>query len=117
MHNFIRDNWDKTKYLAVAALTLMVVLILLTTNYKNDELVKSKKRIAPYHESELLLVKNFFFSKIRSPFLTVEHQIKRGENIQKILKNYKINNNEIEKIIKQYKKYTKPNQLIAGNII
>jgi len=117
MHNFIRDNWDKTKYLAVAALTLMVVLILLTTNYKNDELVKSKKRIAPYHESELSLVKNFFFSKIRSPFLTVEHQIKRGENIQKILKNYKINNNEIEKIIKQYKKYTKPNQLIAGNII
>ena len=86
MHNFIRDNWDKTKYLAVAALTLMVVLILLTTNYKNDEFVKSKKRIAPYHESELSLVKNFFFSKIRSPFLTVEHQIKRGEIFKKFLK-------------------------------
>mgnify|MGYP001198939326 CR=1 FL=1 len=117
MHNFIRDNWDKTKYLAVAAFALIAFLILLTTSYKNDELIKSKKRILPYHESELALVKNFFFSKIKSPFLTVEHQIKRGENIQKILKNYKVNNNEIEKIIKQYKKYTKPNQLIAGNTI
>ena len=60
MHNFIRDNWDKTKYLAAGALTLIIVLILLTTNYKNDELVKSKKRIASYHESELSLVKNSF---------------------------------------------------------
>ena len=47
----------------------------------------------------------------------MNYEIKRGDTIRKILKKFKVQNNEIQNIINQYKKYGNPNQLLAGNEI
>ena len=47
----------------------------------------------------------------------INYKIKGGDSIQSILKKLRIKNNEIQTVIKQYKKYGKSNQLLKGNII
>ena len=47
----------------------------------------------------------------------MNYEIKNGDTIQKILKKLKVQNNEIQTVINQYKKYGNPNQLLVGNII
>ena len=54
---------------------------------------------------------------IRSPFTNINYEIKSGDSIQKILKKFKIQNNEIQTVINQYKKYSNPNQLLMSNKI
>ena len=56
-------------------------------------------------------------SKINSPFLNVNYEIKKGDSIQKILQNFKVPNNQIQKVITQYKKYSNPNKLLKENKI
>ena len=51
------------------------------------------------------------------PIISVEYEIKSGDTIQKILKKFKIRNNEINSVIKKYKNYGNANQLAAGNKI
>jgi len=51
------------------------------------------------------------------PFINLNYEIKNGDTIQKILKKLKVQNNEIQTVINQYKKYGNPNQLLVGNII
>jgi murein DD-endopeptidase MepM/ murein hydrolase activator NlpD len=45
------------------------------------------------------------------------YEVKKGDTIQKILKNYKIKNSEIQSVIQQYKKYVNSKQLLIGNKI
>ena len=116
MYNLIRANWEKTKYFLLTAVTL-AVLVLFATSYKNDEVIKDSTSNISYQDPELSLIKDFFLSKIKSPFIVVDYEIKLGDSIQKILKSYKIKNKEIQNIINQYKKYGDPNRLLVGNKI
>ena len=116
MQHFFKTSWEKTKYLAVITLSLAFLVILVIT-YQNNEVAKNKKKKIPYRYSEVLLVKEFFFKKIKSPFNDVNYVIKKGDSIQKILKNYNVKNDEIQTIIEKYKKYGNPNKLLAGNEI
>ena len=68
MYNLIRAGWEKTKYFLLTAVTL-AVLVLFTISYKNDEVIKGSKSNISYQEPELSLIKDFFFSKIKSPFI------------------------------------------------
>ena len=61
--------------------------------------------------------KKFILDQIRSPFINLNYEIKKGDTIQKILKKYKVKNREIQTVINQYKKYGNPNQLLVGNKI
>ena len=54
---------------------------------------------------------------IKSPFININYEIKSGDSIQKILKKFKVHNNEIQAVINQYKKYSNPNQLLMSNKI
>ena len=116
MYNLIRTNWEKTKYFLLTAVTL-AVLVLFAISYKNDEAIKGSTSNISYQDPELSLIKDFFLSKIKSPFIVTDYEIKSGDSIQKILKSYKIKNKEIQNIINQYKKYGDPNRLLVGNKI
>ncbi len=116
MQNLIRNNWERNKYFLLTA-TILVVLVLFAISYKNDEIIQSRTSKISYQEPELSLIKKFFLSKINSPFIVEDYEIKSGDSIQKILKNYKIKNKEIQNIIEQYKKYGNPNKLLMGNKI
>ena len=116
MYNLTKTNWGKTKYFLLTAITL-AVLVLFTISNKNDEVIKGSTSNISYQSPELSLIKDFFLSKIKSPFIVTDYEIKSGDSIQKILKSYKIKNKEIQNIINQYKKYGDPNRLLVGNKI
>ena len=116
MDLFAKIRWEKTKYFILFSVTLML-LVLIVSHYRNEEVPINKKEITAYRTSDVKIIKDFFFSKINSPFLYDNYEIKKGDTIQKILKNYKIKNNEIQNIINQYKKYVNSKQLLAGNKI
>ena len=116
MYNLTKTNWEKTKYFLLTAITLAVIVIFAISN-KNDEVIKDRTSNISYQGPELSLIKDFFLSKIKSPFIVTEYEIKSGDSIQKILKSYKIKNKEIQNIINQYKKYGDPNRLLVGNKI
>ena len=116
MDLFNKIRWEKGKYFLVFSLTL-VLLVLIVSHYKNEDVPINKKEIITYRGSDVKIIKDFFFSKVNSPFLYNNYEIKKGDTIEKILKNYKIKNNEIQNIIGQYKKYVNLKQLLAGNKI
>ena len=116
MYNLTKTNWEKTKYFLLTAITLAALVLFVISN-KNDEVIKSSTSNISYQDPELSLIKNFFLSKIKSPFIVTDYEIKSGDSIQKILKSYKIKNKEIQNIINQYKKYGDPNRLLVGNKI
>tara|TARA_B100001013_G_scaffold297566_1_gene198285 strand:+ start:43 stop:1350 length:1308 start_codon:yes stop_codon:yes gene_type:complete len=116
MYNLIKTNWEKTKYFLLTAI-ILAVLVLFAISNKNDEVIKGSTSNISYQGPELSLIKDFFLSKIKSPFIVTDYEIKSGDSIQKILKSYKIKNKEIQNIINQYKKYGDPNRLLVGNKI
>ena len=111
-------NWDKTKYLIISVL-IVSFLLLLTVVYKSDETVikKSEDINNSYISADLKTFKEFILNQIRSPFVSLSYEIKKGDTIQKILKKYKVQNNEIQTVINQYKKYSNPNKLLVGDKI
>ena len=115
MLQILKISKTNTRYYVLSTL-FFVFLILVVVAYKNDGKITDKKEsIIQY--SELTSIKKFLFGKIRSPFINIHYEIKKGDSIQKILQKNKISNNEIQAVIKQYKKYSNPNQLLTGNKI
>ena len=118
MYKIIKKNWDKTKYFLLSGFLVFFVL-LLTVVYKSDEKITKKSIYNKdlYDVSDLKTFKEFLFDQIKSPFIDVDYDIKKGDTIQKILQRYKIENNEIQTVINKYKKYSNPNKLLVGNKI
>ena len=118
MYQVLKKNWDKSKYLILSGIFIASIL-LLTVVYKSDEkIIKKSMTIGiSYENPDLKTFKEFLLNQIKSPFTNFNYEIKRGDTIQKILKKLEVQNNEIQNIINQYKKYGNPNQLLAGNEI
>ena len=118
MNQIFKKSWDRNRYLIVSGLVL-IFIFLLTVVYKSDELIvkKSENFKSTYESSDFKTFKEFILNQIKSPYKNVNYEIKKGDTIQKILKKYKAQNNEIQTIINQYKKYSNPNQLMVGNKI
>jgi len=118
MYQVLKKNWDKSKYLILSGI-FITLLLLLTVVYKSDERIikKSKSIEISYEIPDLKTFKKFLLNQINSPFTNLNYEIKNGDTIQKILKKLKVQNNEIQTVIDQYKKYGNPNQLLVGNII
>ena len=118
MYQVLKKNWDKSKYLILSGIFITSIL-LLTVVYKSDEkIIKKSMTIGiSYENPDLKTFKEFLLNQIKSPFTNLNYEIKRGDTIQKILKKLEVQNNEIQNIINQYKKYGNPNQLLAGNEI
>ena len=116
MLKIIKNNWHKSRYL-IGTATALIILILVSVVYKNDD-TTPKVDITNFSQHEdYKLIKDFFLGKINSPFTNINHKIKNGETIQKILKNYKVKNTDIQKTISQFKLYGNPNSLLVGNLL
>jgi len=118
MNQLIIKKWGKSKQLFVLTLSIVVIL-LLTVVYKNQNKHNSKV-IADQDSREstdFVTLKKFLINQIKSPFVNINYEIKKGDTIQKILKGKKVNNSEIQTVIDQYKKFGNPNNLLVGNKI
>ena len=118
MYQEIKKNWDKAKLLIVFAITI-TLLLLLTVVYKSDQKITKKSELIKVlnEESDLIKFKQFLLDQIKSPFINLNYEINKGDTIQKILRKHKVQNNEIQRVINQYKKFGKPNQLLVGQKI
>ena len=118
MLQLLKDSKYWTKYLSLFGF-IVTILLLVTVVFKNDEEIRGTKY--KYDESlrqqDLASIKEFLISKIKSPFININYEIKSGDSIQKILKKLEVQNKEIQTVISQYKKYSNPNQLLVGNFI
>ena len=118
MYEILKRNWDKAKFILLSGF-IIIFLLLLTVVYKSDEKIAkiSENNKNSYDVSDLKTFKQFILDQIKSPFTNIDYEIKKGDTIQKILQQYKIQNNEIQTVINQYKKYGNPNRLLVGNKI
>jgi len=118
MYETLKKKWDNAKLFIYSGL-VVVTMLLLTVVYKSDEKVLKKSESLEHYSdhSDLETLKEFVLSQIKSPFVSVNYEIKKGDTIQKILKKYKIQNNEIQAVINQYKKYSNPSKLLVGDKI
>ena len=118
MYEILKRNWDKAKFILLSGF-IIIFLLLLTVVYKSDEKITkiSENNKNLYDVSDLKTFKQFILDQIKSPFTNIDYEIKKGDTIQKILQQYKIQNNEIQTVINQYKKYGNPNRLLVGNKI
>ena len=118
MFHVLKKNWDESKYLILSVIFITSIL-LLTVVYKSDEkIIKKSMTIGiSYENPDLKTFKEFLLNQIKSPFTNLNYEIKKGDTIQKILKKLKVQNNDIQNVIDQYKKYGNPNKLLVGNKI
>ncbi len=118
MFQVLKKNWDESKYLILSVIFIISIL-LLTVVYKSDEKITKKTATVAisYENPDLKTFKKFLLNKIKSPFTNLNYEIKKGDTIQKILKKLKVQNNDIQNVIDQYKKYGNPNKLLVGNKI
>jgi len=118
MYQVLKKNWSKTKNLILYGLVI-TLLLLVTVVYKSDEKIIKKSELieSSIEAADLKTFKEFLLNQIKSPFINLNYEIKKGDTIQKILKKYKVKNNDIQTTISQYKKYGNPNQLLEGNKI
>ena len=113
--DFFNKSKQKLPYFLLYSL-LAIILLLFTISFKNDKKIPGTKDLS-LNTNEIELIKDFLTSKIRSPFIIINYKIKKGDTIQKILKKYEINDNEIYNIVNKYKKYASASQLLVGNKI
>ena len=113
--DFFNKSKQKLPYFLLYSL-LAIILLLFTISFKNDKKIPGTKDLS-LNTNEIELIKDFLTSKIRSPFIIIDYKIKKGDTIQKILKKYEINDNEIYNIVNKYKKYASASQLLVGNKI
>ena len=97
--------------------SVIVSLVFLAVAYKNDKKVKNIEKRSSIKIENFTVVKDFFLSKIRSPYSNINYIIKSGDSVQKILKELNLKNTEIQQVIKEYKKYSSINKLLPGNKI
>jgi len=118
MLRIIKKNIEITKFFLLFW-AIVISVFLLTLYFKTDTKItrKSDRISALTDNSDIKSFKEFLIRQIKSPFKNISYVINKGDTIQKILKKHKIENNEIQTVIKQYEKFGKPDQLLVGNKI
>ena len=118
MYQIILKNLEKRKLIFVFSFILLSLLIFAVLN-KNTSSIKNlgNNKTSFLREEELNIIRDFLFKQIKSPFKNIKHEIKKGDSIGKILRNYNVENSQIQEVIDQYKVYGKANQLLVGNVI
>ena len=118
MYQIIFKNLEKRKLIFIFIFVLLSLLIFAVLN-KNTSSIKNlgNNKTSFLREEELNIIRDFLFKQIKSPFKNIKHEIKKGDSIGKILRNYNVENSQIQEVIEQYKVYGKANQLLVGNVI
>jgi murein DD-endopeptidase MepM/ murein hydrolase activator NlpD len=116
MYELLSKKIEKARYFIIFA-TFSIFVLLITTYFKNDQKIVEKTIVPNFQEVDLIPIKEFLFGKIKSPFININYKIKSGDTIQNILKKFKVENQQIQKVIQRYKKYSSPNKLLIGQEI
>ncbi len=110
--NFKTKNWSYIFYSIIVILIFVVCIIIISLiNKKNKAETQNLNTIIKSEEFSNL--GNYFISKINSPYKEVKYLIKNNDNIEKILKSFQINKNDI-KIISNNLKQKKLTNIYAG---
>ena len=116
MYEILTKNLFKARYFILFTF-FIALFLLLAIAHKNDEFVGEKKININNQDSSIQIVKEFLLSKIKTPFVNINYEVQSGDTIQRILKKFNVQNNEIQIVINKYKKYSNPNKLFKGNKI
>ena len=81
------------------------LIYLITYNYiSNIKSLNEKKLESFFNSKELAVTKNSIFSKFKSPYIELSYNIENNDSIGKILRKFRVSDNEIQKIIEGLKK-------------
>ena len=83
----------------ITFLIIFSILFFVTSNLinkKNEENVNNFKEIG--RTNEFSNFKNFLFSKINSPYEEINYVIKNNDTVEKILKKFKVRNEDIKSV-------------------
>ena len=109
------SNYDKKKelnYLKRLSIIIypsifLVTLIIYITTYNSiiNQKKEDQKNLENFINSEEFNnIKTSFFEKLKSPYLEFSYKIENNDSIGKILKKFRISDNEVQKIIEGLKK-------------
>ena len=83
----------------VSFIIVFSIIFFITSNLINKKNNKNEKNFEEITQtSEFSNLTNFFFSKINSPYKEIDYIIKNNDSVEKILRNFKVRNNEIKNI-------------------
>ena len=107
---------EKKFYILIFSSIIFTLFLMDIANKQitNNQLLTRDSLIA---NKDLSVLKDYIIKKINSPFTNINHKIKKGETLGKILKNYRVNNQDIDKAVKEYKRYGKASDIVSGNTI
>ena len=100
------------------ALGLLVIFVVLTTSYYNFSKKNTKQNINNLLDNIYLdkTVKHLF-SKLEPKFKKIEHKVRTGETVKKILENYSIQENEINILTNKLSKNVNLGKINKNQII
>ncbi len=100
-------NFLKKLSFIIYPVTLIVILVVysLTYNSINNQNRDNEKKLENFFNSkEFVNTKNLNFDILNSPYREFKYKIENNDSIGKILKKFRISNNEVQKIIEGLKK-------------
>jgi murein DD-endopeptidase MepM/ murein hydrolase activator NlpD len=94
---FNRSNWNYFLYVFLIFIFFLIFIIISNLiNHKNK--VERENLNSIIKSDEFTNLSNYFITKINSPYIEVKYLIKNNDNIEKILKKFQINANDIKNI-------------------
>ena len=96
---------EKVKNISIYPLFITIFLIFFSFIYltvskvnNNKELINKGNLETVSNTREFTNLKNYFYSKINSPYVEIKYIIKNNDSIERILKNFNIVDDDIKKI-------------------
>ena len=89
-------------YFFLASLFFLIFVIIMNSINQNS-LKQSENLNSIYKTEEFFNLSNFFLSKINSPYKEINYTIQNNDSIEKILRKFEVNNNDIIQITKNLK--------------
>ena len=99
-------NFLKNYSLIVYSSILLILIIIYSTTYQsiNNQKNDNAKNIEDFlNSNEFSKFKGSFFDTLKSPYVEFSYNIENNDSIGKILRKFKISDNEIQKIIEGLK--------------
>ena len=89
-------------YFFLASLFFLIFVIIMNSINQNS-LKQSENLNSIYKTEEFFNLSNFFLSKINSPYKEINYTIQNNDSIEKILRKFEVNNNDIIQITNNLK--------------
>ena len=92
-------NFSINPLIFVSLIVLFSIIFFTVNNYSEKSNLQNRENLENFSKSnDFNNLTNYFFSKINSPYTEQKYIIKNNDTIEKILKNFKVNQNDIKDI-------------------